>query len=185
MSPTSHRAGLTLVEVAVALTLTVIVLAVLTQVVRTSQQLSSSTLTLGRLEEAAGQSVLAMASELRWARADTLLVTTEAGSDRVDFVTSAGHDGTDTVWSTTISYLYEPTTDDVDENGVADEGRLVRLQDGVRRILCRSVPSGGLSIASDGDTVELGLSVKGLARDDALLRATAETSVTLVNRSET
>lgn len=177
-----RESGASLVELAIGLAIFVVLFGSLIQFERTSTGLTSTTLVTGRVEEAIGRATMAVGGELRWARPDTLLITPESGSDRADFVTAIGSSGGNVVWSTPISIRYEPEAGDGNGNGAADEGSLVRVQDGVRRVLCRNVAFGGLTITRTGDRVQVSLTVFGPAGDGQLVQTNGQYSTVLMNR---
>ena len=179
-----RKAGFTLLELVMATSITLVLMGMLMEASRTSSGLNSTTLSLGLLDEKSSHAVAQMRSELRWAQVDTMLLTVQDGSDRVDFVVAEDYDGTDTVWSTMITYVWEPLGADTNENGILDEGQLVRIQDGRRRVLCRNVSQGGLSIDLDVITLTVGLTVFGLNKEGQLLEETSSGTVALMNREE-
>lgn len=181
MKASTGRAGFSLVEMIISLAITSILVGTLVQGSRATQKLSSTSLTLGRLEEAASQAALQVAVDIRWAQPDTMFITTENGSDRVDLMIAEGYDGAETTWSTPVIFRYEPVAVDVNENGAADEGELVRIQDGSRRVICRNVELGSFSVVRDGGRVQIQLTVTGLSSNDELLERDVQLSTTLIN----
>lgn len=180
MNRRDHQAGVTLVETAVVLVLGVVVTLSMLGLERTSTDLTLGSIAESDLDLAANQALVRLGSELRWARSATLLITTENGSDRVDFVVSEGHDGTAAVWSAPIIVRYEPSTSDANGNGVADEGRLVRIASGVERTLCRNVAQGGFALTRNDDMLQLALTVFARA-GGRLVQRVVRHSETLVN----
>ena len=175
------RAGFTMLEVMIATSVTVMIFGFLYQVLYGSQRLSSTTLSLGRIEEAGSQAALAMTSEIRWADPTLLLITTEAGSDRLDFRVVADYVAGTVLWSPMITYRYEPSPVDWDGNGVLDEGTVTRTQNGDRRVICRRVGAGGLVIDQDENTVSIQLTLFATDDDGLIHRRSVQTSVTLMN----
>ena len=176
------RAGFSLVELIFALAISTVFLTMIAEVAGSSEGLTSSTLTLGRIEEAGNNATFAIASEVRWSQPDTTLITAENGSDRLDLVVATGVNGTEPIWSTPITYRYEPTPLDGNGNGALDEGVLVRIQAGRRRVLCRNVAFGGFAVTRDGSRVDLSLTVFGLSGESNLLERTISTSTSFVNQ---
>lgn len=183
MKQTSARGGLTVIELTISLGISVALFALVAQVIGGLSHLSSTTLSVGRAEEAASQVSEAMSSEIRWADPETLLITAENGSSRVDFRVSLGYDGSETIWSTPVVYRFEPSDRDANGNGIADEGRLVRIQDGRTRTLCRNVPVGGLSISQKNETIAVEVGVFTKDAQGRLLQRTAEAVTHLLNRT--
>lgn len=181
MSPRPGRTGASLLEITIATGATVLLLALLFRTNTAASMLTSTALTDGRLQESASQTLQTVGADLRWARATALLLTDENGSTRADYFVAEDYDGTDTVWSSQVVLHYEPSDLDEDGNGVADEGRLVRIQDGRTRTLCRNVREGGFSVARVGNRLTVSLSIFGTSRDGRLLEATEEHTVVLVN----
>jgi hypothetical protein len=177
------RSGFTLVDAVVTIGISVLLFGLVFQAAHGLMQLSSTSLAAGRLEEAAGRVTTAIASELRWANPDTLLITTENGSSRVDCELAEGYDGVSTVWSTPVVFRYEPSALDDNENGVLDEGAVVRIQDGQTRTLCRNVSQGGLVVASEGGTLSVRVTVFAEDRQGRDLEATTEAAAQVLNRS--
>lgn len=177
------RSGFTLAEAVVTLAVSLVLFGLLFQAAEGLIRLSSTSLTSGRLEEAAGRVTAAIASELRWANPDTLLVTSENGSSRVDCEIAEGYDGAVTIWSTPVIFRYEPSPQDDDENGVLDEGSVVRIQDGHTRTLCRHVPQGGLVVLGEGGTISVSVTAFAEDRQGRDLRATTESAAYPLNRS--
>ncbi len=177
-----NRAGFSLVELIFALAIATVFLSMLAEVAGSSGRLTSTTLTLGRIEEAGNNATFAIASEVRWSQPGTTLITAENGSDRLDLVVATGVNGTDPIWSTPITYRYEPSPLDGNGNGALDEGILVRIQAGQRRILCRNVAFGGFVVTRDDSRVDLSVTVFGMAGEDNLLERTISTSTSFVNQ---
>ncbi|TDJ68822.1 MAG: prepilin-type N-terminal cleavage/methylation domain-containing protein [Planctomycetota bacterium] len=175
------RAGFTMIEVMIATAVTIMIFGFLYQVLYGSQRLSSTTLSLGRVEEAGSQATLAMTSEIRWADPTLLLISTEAGSSRLDFRVVDDYVGGTVLWSSMITYRYEPSPVDWDGNGVLDEGTLTRTQDGDTRVICRRVGTGGLVITQDEDTVSIQLTLFATDDDGLIHRRSVQTFVTLMN----
>lgn len=152
-----RQAGLSLLEVVISAAIGLLLIGVLLGVVRSSLLLSQTSLQDGQREETGQRVANRLAKELRWADPDTLLVTTENGSSRLDYRTVVDYDGTDIQWSPVISVRFEPLGVDWDGNGVADEGEVVRIENGRREVLVRGVPAGGLQVAGVGERLTLSL----------------------------
>ncbi len=187
MNPNSgkrtRRSGLTVLELVVTVGISLVLFSLLFQAMSGLLGLSSTTLTMGRLEESAGRSTTKIASELRWADPDSLLITAESGSSRVDCRLAEGWDGAETVWSTPVSFRYVPSNQDTNENGVADEGSIVRVQDGRTRTLCSNVTEGGFVIGVENGAVTVEVTVVALDREGRALAGTSQAAAHLLNRS--
>jgi hypothetical protein len=177
------RSGLSIIELTVSLGIAGVLFGMIGHVIRGLSGLSSTSLAVGRIEEAANEVTAALAAELRWADPSTLLLTIENGSSRLDFRIAEGYDGVETVWSTPIVFRLEPMGWDANEDGVLDEGQIIRVQDGVERTLCRNVPLGGFSIQFIDSSAVVTVDVFAADRDRRALEATAETVTHLMNRS--
>jgi len=175
------RAGFTMIEVMIATAVTILITSFLYQILYGSQRLSSTTLSLGRVEEAGSRATLAMASEIRWADPALVLITNEAGSSRLDFRVVDDYVGGTVLWSPMITYVYEPSPVDWDGNGVLDEGTVTRTQSGDTRVICRRVRTGGLVITQDENTVSIQLTLSATDDDGLIHTGTVQTSVTLLN----
>jgi Tfp pilus assembly protein PilE len=177
------RAGFTLIEAAVTVTVSLVLFGLVFQATQGLIQLSSTSLAAGKLEEASGRISTTIASELRWANPETLQLTVENGSTRVDCEIAEGYDGTNTLWSTTVTFHYVPSPVDENENGVLDEGSVVREQDGITRVLGRHVSQGGLSVTSEDGTLVVSVTVFAEDRQGRDLEATTTASAQVLNRS--
>lgn len=134
------------------------------------------------LEERAFFAAKEVAFETRWADGTALLLSTSNGSSRADLVTPVGYDdATDTpLWSTTITYQVVPSANDANNNGVVDEGCLVRVQDGDTRVICDDLANGGFSATRTGNEVAFQVRILKLYRGRTIT-VDAATSVTIRN----
>ena len=136
----------------------------------------------GRIEEEGRKALSELSRVLKLADMDTLLITQQNGSDRVDLNLPAGMNGEEVTWSGPITYLVEPSTKDANLNGVIDEGMLVAIQNGRRWILCHYIPLGGLSIERTGTAVSVRLDLMiADKKTDQLLQTSVSTSVAIRN----
>jgi hypothetical protein len=182
MRHTRINAGFGLIETLVATSVAAVLVTMMTRALSDSLELSSTSLTLGGIERSANGTLLSIGRELRWAQPDALVITEENGCQRLDYQIAEAYDGVATEWSTTITLLYEPTIDDGNGNGVLDEGRLVRIQDGKRRTLCRNVAAGSFTAVRTDQRLDLGVTIFGMSRNHRLLTAPAGAAVTLLNQ---
>lgn len=179
---TRARAGFTVVEVMIALTIFLAVLGTAAVVQISSTGLLSSVSTSGHMTEQAQRSLDVLIKELRWAQSSTLLVTSENGSSRLDFQIPAGFTSGSPVWSAPITYAVEAATTDWSGDGVIDEGRLVRTQSGTRTVLCSTIPPGGFTVAQSGNNVTLQLRLARTDRNNRRnLDTDANTSISIRN----
>ncbi|MFT5198413.1 MAG: prepilin-type N-terminal cleavage/methylation domain-containing protein [Planctomycetota bacterium] len=182
MKTRKSKAGFTLIEMMISFSISLVLMGMVIEASDMSTQMAGTSLALGRLEEKASKASFQIATELRWAQPNTLLITVDNGSDRIDFMKAEGFAVGAVTWSTTITYMYQPSPLDSNGNGVADEGMLVRTQDGKDSILCRNVVLGSLSITQDGDYLQVQLSHFQLTSDKRILNGNIQTSATLINR---
>jgi hypothetical protein len=178
----SQLAGYSLLEVLIALAVTLALGGMATRAFESTTQLSAATLADGRVQEVTSQISLRLASELRWADPSSVILSNFNGSGRVDFPVATGFDGTATVWSAPIAFYYEAVAEDLDGDGVANEGVLLREQGGQQRVLCRNVRAGSLSFARDQERLTIGLTVFARGSEGQLAERQAEFEVTFVNR---
>ncbi len=177
-----NQAGFTLVEMMISFSLCLLLMGLVIEASAASQQMSGTSLSLGRLEEKASKASFLIASELRWAQPDTLLITVDNGSDRIDFVKADGFVGGLMIWTTTITYMYQPSPVDANGNGIADEGTLVRIQDGKESVISRNVVEGSLSIDRDEDFLLVQLAHFQLTPDKRIMNGLIQASSSLINR---
>lgn len=175
-------AGFTVVELSIGMAIMSIILVAVLLTQHSAQRLISHETESESLDQKAHRVVEAVASDIRWADKTSLLVTQDNGSDRLDLRTPTGFADHETVWSTVITYRIVPSNVDADKNGVLDEGRLVRIQDGVARTLCDQVVAGGFLATMVDDNVRIRLSLVGRDSPSDVLQAThAQTSISLRN----
>jgi type II secretory pathway pseudopilin PulG len=182
MTRFGSRAGFTLLELMIASVLAIGLAGLALRAVGSSAKLSGTTLVVGRLQEIASQVGLRVASELRWADPGSLILSSFNGADRVDFRVAEGWDGTNTLWSSQIACFYQPVGEDTDGDGVANEGVLLREQDGTERVLCRNVRAGSLTFVRAAENVDVSFRVFDRDAEGQLIERDAATSVTLLNR---
>jgi len=177
-----RRSGFTLLEVAAVSGLLVIVMSALVLSQGSVTKLLSTTSTSGLVVDEARQVLDVMSTELRWAQGTGLLITAENGASRIDFQTGIGFAGGVTQWSTPITYHVRPSPIDANNNGIADDWRLVRTQNGTNRTLCDFVAAGGLTATRNNNAITLQLR---LSRTDPAtrrpLRANERTTLTIRN----
>jgi hypothetical protein len=110
---------------------------------------------LGALEEQAIIAVKQVAFDARWADGGAMLLTTSNGSRQIDLRTAVDLVGGNPVWSPTVTWRVVPSSNDSNGNGIVDEGQLVRIQDGVTRVICDDVVPSGFTATRTGDTLEI------------------------------
>ena len=152
---TSTRAGFALIEVLVAALVLSAVFGAIYAIQSAFIGLQTTVETTGALEEKASQALNEITRDLRWAERGSLLITQENGADRLDLRRPTAWVGGSPVWSSVITFRVEPSNIDANGNGVADDFRLARMQDGRTRVLCNYVVAGGFSIQQTGQNVDL------------------------------
>ncbi|MBK8980377.1 MAG: prepilin-type N-terminal cleavage/methylation domain-containing protein [Planctomycetes bacterium] len=184
MSDVAGQSGTTFVEMLIALAVVAVLAMLLTRLEGSSIDLTSATLVAGHVDQAAKQTACELADELRWARPGTLLITAQNGSTRIDYEVARGHDGQSPIWSSTITIRYQPVAEDLNGNGLADEGCLVRTQDGRSRVLCRNVLADSFSITRTGALLDIQLTVFGRTRSGGAQETAGQSFATLINRED-
>ena len=175
------NSGFTLVELCFGATILVAVLLAVGGAHGTLNRLLNTASTLGTLQQRTMVAMDKIATELKWAEADALLVTSESGSARLDLRVPIGFLGGQPVWSPTITYKVVPATGDSNGNGLHDEYRLVRQQAGTaERTVCSDLAAGGFAAVRSGNSIVLTLRVERRA-DGRNHRHDATTSVGLRN----
>jgi hypothetical protein len=180
--PTRARAGFSLLELCLSFALLVAILGMVGVVQMSSAGLLTTTSTNGLLHESAMHALEVIASEMRWAEAASVIASAQNGSSRLDFKTPVGYAGGNPIWSTNITYMIVPAAIDWNSDGVINEGRFIRLQDGKQRVLCDYVIPGGFTAVLAGQNVSLQLRLtKVNTQTSDLLSANEQTSISLRN----
>lgn len=177
-----REAGLTTLELAIGLGLLSVLVGVVVLSQRSALSLVSQTTTSSLLDENGLRAAEILASDIRWADTSTFLITKENGCDRIDLNVPTGFAGGAPVWSPTITYRAEPSLIDANRNGVLDEVRLVRIQNGETRKVCDYMIPGGFSATTNGESVSMQITLA--KRDnvsDELLTADIQRSISLRN----
>jgi hypothetical protein len=173
--------GFSLIELCIGASLLVIVLLAVGGAHGAITRLVTATSTLGTLQQRTTVAMEKISCELKWAEADSLLLTTEQGCSRLDFRVPLGFTAGGPVWSAVITYKVVPATGDANGNGMKDEYRLIRQQNGTRdRTVCNDVRAGGFVAARTANNMFLTLRVERRG-DGKSYRHEATTSVTLRN----
>ena len=175
------RSGFTLVELMASLVALATVTAAIYSVYDQSTDAYVTMSRLGIIQEEGRRSLEAILDEARFADKGSLLITQENGSDRLDFRVPADEDAGEIVWSEPIILRYEPSSIDSNGNGIVDEGMIVRIQGGARRVLCHHVEQGELRMQREGDLVTIRLRLITTDHHRAVVGAAVESSVRLRN----
>jgi prepilin-type N-terminal cleavage/methylation domain-containing protein len=155
----SSKAGFTLVEIAVAATILLVVLLIVAQLQSSTSSLSSTATTRGMLQEASQRALDDVVEDLRWADDWAVIIWMHNGSSRIDLRVPVGEVNGVPVWSSWITFRVEPSDYDSNGDGIANDTRLVRMQDGEVRTLSLHMAAGGFDVQRDADgiTVEVNL----------------------------
>ena len=133
------------------------------------------------IEKAQG-AIESLSAELRWAESASVIVLAENGSSRVDVQVPTDWVAGAPVWSSRIVYRVLPSSVDANDDGVLDEGRLVRDQNGDVRVLADNVPLGGFTAVQAGNNLLLGLQVSKINHETGqVLSGNAQTSISFRN----
>lgn len=117
-----------------------------------------------------------ISEELRMANPDTLIFSTTS----LRFQVATGFAAGETVWGPMITYQYELSDVDANTNGVQDEGRLTREQNGQTVRLCDYVKAGGFAVKKDGQKVSLSLTLEVAEEDTTKIQVDAKGVKTVV-----
>ena len=154
-APRRSRAGFTLVEVLVGAGIMVAVGAACFGGQLAATNLMNDSAALGALEEQAIVAVKEVAFDARWADGGAMVLSMSNGSRRIDLRTAVDLVGGNPVWSPTVTWRVLPSSSDSNGNGIVDEGQLVRIQNGVTRVICDDVVPSGFTATRAGDTLEI------------------------------
>jgi type II secretory pathway pseudopilin PulG len=181
MKRPDRERGFTLLEMMMAFIGVLAVAAIVATTLSSSSQFVGASVKRGSSQTALRSALDALSSELQWANGTTMIISQFNGSSRVDFkVPVAVVSGAATL-STTITYRVDPSTLDANGNGVPDDGMLVRVQDGVTRVVCQRLSNGGLLVTRAGD--QLTLHVEVMMPDDkgGVMKYAGDTTVQIKN----
>jgi len=175
--------GWSLVELLITVGVFTAAMGSVVEVMRSSTSLTNLLSTQGDMRERSRKVVDQMVRELRWADTSTLVVTTFNGSSRLTLRTARRYDAGAVVWSPTITYQINVSNVDSNHDGVANEGCLVRIEDGRTTVLCSDVPAGGFTAALTASNLQLDLRLFSTEVDRRAVTTTASAAVTLRNKS--
>jgi hypothetical protein len=176
-----RQSGSSALELVITVAVFAMVMSGLVGVLQSATSSSRQFEGVGGLDEKAWQVTDGIVRELRWAEAGTLLVTQDSGSSRLDFRVPTGAVGGAVTWSSTITVKYAASNLDADHDGKADDGALVRIQDGVTRVLCNEVPVGGFAVAVNGANLALTLQLQATDAERRVERSRATESASVRN----
>lgn len=175
--------GMSLLELLIAAIILSLVVVTIYSVLESSAQSFATGVRLETIQDNARRVVDQIAEELRMADATTLITSVHNNADRIQFRNVSSYTGGAIVWSSTIEYRYEPSTIDANENGKADDGKIVRVQNGQTQTMCDYLKQGGIKFTRSGNNMYIKLT---LINADGRYKQTetfVETSITLRNSS--
>lgn len=152
-----------------------------------SQETYSNGSKVAHLQERARIAVDAMANELRQTGASKVTTALYNGSTAITFQTNSGFSGGAVQWSTPIVYRFELESGELqngkddNKNGLVDEGRVVRIQDGKSVTITDDVMFSGLSFNLVGNNLEIMLIMIGRDLKGRSISSKVDTSVSLRN----
>ena len=186
LSCTSARAGFTLVEVMVALILSLIILAGFSTAVITSQRVESNLSTVDRLENDANEAISRIADELRQAGAGS--PGWSLSSNSLSYNLCTGASGSLPTWGGERAFVLtgmhgEDPTDGVDNNsdGLIDEGMLVLSGGGIWEPLATDIAQNGLVFTQSGNDITITLGLERLNEDSVHVTTWVSPLVSLRN----
>lgn len=179
-----NERGLTLVEVMIAMAILGLVTAMFFSVVLRSSRDGTNAIRRATIEENGRRVLDEIANEVRKADKATILITSTGtpANNTVTFRVPTGFVSPNVTWSTNIVYQYEVSAKDMVQ-GVTNEGRVVRIQDGKKVVLCDYLKPGGLVVTRTGDNLVIRLTFVVNDELDHVLETSVETKVTLRNNS--
>lgn len=175
--------GVTLLEVVVSSVVMTVIVTISVSMIRSASTSQADDFRHARLDDTARMVVEEMSGELRRADRDTLSVSPYGGSDRVEFRFPASYVQDSVVWGPFVQFRCETSSVDANNNGVVDEGCVVRVEGNRSRTLCNFVASGGLTFLRTGGNVLLRLRLISTDDRGRPIESVAETSVTARNSS--
>lgn len=183
-----HR-GITLTEIMVVTLILAIVVLGLMSVLGSGSETYSSVSRVS--SSAADLTIIAeeISRELREAKLDTVVVSSPPNSlsNAVTFQKLENVTGGIPVFSTPIIYTFEPETGELingmddNGNGSVDEGRIVRLQDGVKRTMIGYVTPDGFKATLNGDVITLQFKVERKDDKNRTIPSNLQTTVKIRN----
>ena len=188
------ESGFSLLEMITATSISAVAFVILISALGASSDTYLSLSRVGRAEEDGRRAVDSIANDLRMADKDMFVITMENGANRVDFRVPTGYTAEEVddhggvtpgsvTWSTSVTIRYEPSSVDANMNGVVDEGRLVRIEDGRERVLCNYVEAGQFSVVRSSDHVAIRIGLIVSDGSGHLVQRSVETSVEFRNAS--
>ena len=177
------NAGFTLLEILIAVAVLSVLMATLYAALFSTTTSYTTMSQRGRIEDRSRQVLDDMARELRLADRDTFLVTQSNGASRIDFRTPTGYSAGNVTWGPVIRFEYQPGDGDENRNGLEDDGKIVRIENGTTTVICDFVAPGGFTATQTSNNLLLEVTCTGADAKGALLESTLQTSVTFRNRS--
>lgn len=191
-----RRRGFSLVELTIAVAILTIVVGMIYAIMENSASAYARDSARQTLQDNARRVLDDLSAELRDSDRDNLLIPASPNNVSVRFRKAGRYNpatgqteaflGGVALWSDFIEYRYEPSPVDVNTNGIADEGRIVRVGPDVQgvvrtSILCDYVPLSGFTLVRTGDRVAASLRLLTLDAQRRALELTVQTSIALRN----
>lgn len=185
--------GLTLVEVLISLGVLMVIALAIYALLETGTSTYNTTTRKDSLQQNGRNALDLLAEDVRISNPDSFTCSgvSDSGKPRhgttyLKFQKSTGFSAGVTTWGTDIEYFVESSSADSNNNGVVDEGRLVRtyINDKgktVKAAVCDYLEPGGFTVVESGDT--LTITLKLLVVDGAKpIRSTATTTILRRNK---
>ncbi len=200
MEHTNRRRGVTLLEVMIAMAILIIVAVAFYGVLAASTEAYATDTALASIQDQARKMVDDISEDFRLADRTTVVIGTLNGSGTLTFRKSIDYAGATPVWSPTdIVWQVDLSDVDANNNGVVDEGRIVRtgpagridtastktIEDGAPETVTKThyVKSGGLSFTANGSRVLISVTLMTVDAKGRVIETTVQTSVTPRNSS--
>jgi hypothetical protein len=176
--------GSSFVEFLLAMVGSAVVCGLTLSALTTSSNFYGDSMGVAVIRSQARRAVDALSEEIQWGDPASIIISQENGADRIDFQVPAAVTGGSAVLSSPITYRWEASNVDANHNGISDEGQVVRIQNGNRRVLCHYVKPGGLTIQRSDEQIALRLELFTATGEGTLTQVEGTTSVTLHNQEQ-
>jgi hypothetical protein len=174
-------------EVMIAVAILSILIVVVYSILGRSQRSFQTGVKLADLQERARIVLDRMANELRLSAASEIATSTVNGTSAISFRMNEGFSAGQILWSTQVIYQFQFEPGEFDNglddnnNGLADEGIIVRVKDAQSIVLTRDVLKGGIAFTVTGDRIDIQLTLTARDEGGRPLSAVLRTSTALRN----
>jgi len=177
---------MSLIEILVATGVLAVLASLVYALMANSSQTYASVVRLTHIQEQARRVIDELDQELRVANPATMVFTPTVNPTQVQFSVLTGYDtATKTPqWGAPITWGYQARTAqqvDANENGLLDEGTIVRTQGGRTITKCQCIEAGGVTFTVTGNYVVIRLTLISVDAKKLVMRTYLETSVRLRN----